>query len=91
MFTAKVVGNVVATQKDEGLVGAKLLIISPLYGSSKKKDCLVAIDIVGAGIGERVLVAKGSAARKVDRFKSAPIDMAIVGIIDDIDLDESEL
>lgn len=91
MFTAKVVGNVVATQKDEALVGTKLLIVSPLYGSSKKRDCLVAIDIVGAGIGERVLVAKGSAARKVNRLKNAPIDMAIVGIIDEIEIDENEL
>ncbi|PUU87152.1 ethanolamine utilization protein EutN [Halanaerobium congolense] len=90
MFTAKVVGNVVATQKDESLRGSKLLVIKPLFGKAKKEDCFVAIDIVGAGVGERVLVAKGSAARKVDQFSDSPIDMAIVGIIDDIELDESE-
>jgi len=45
MFTAKVVGNVVATQKDESLRGSKLLVIRPLFGKPKKEDCLVAIDI----------------------------------------------
>ena len=89
MFTARVVGNVVATQKDQGLVGTKLLLVHPLYGEFKKEKCLVAVDSVGAGIGERVLVTKGSAARETDHFKGSPIDHAIVGIIDEIDLDES--
>lgn len=89
MFSAKVVGNVVATQKDQGLVGTKLLIVCPLYEEFKKENCLIAVDSVGAGIGELVLVASGSGARKTNHFEGSPIDLAIVGIIDEIELDES--
>ncbi|CCU77908.1 Ethanolamine utilization protein EutN/carboxysome structural protein Ccml, putative [Halanaerobium saccharolyticum subsp. saccharolyticum DSM 6643] len=89
MLIAKVVGNVVATQKDEGLVGTKLLIICPLYEEFRKEKCVVAVDSVGAGIGETVLVVKGSSARLTDHLKSSPIDHAIIGIIDEIELDES--
>ncbi|ADQ14437.1 EutN/CcmL family microcompartment protein [Halanaerobium hydrogeniformans] len=89
MFSARVVGNVVATQKDKGLVGTKLLIVCPLYEEFKKEKCLVAVDSVGAGIGETVLVASGSGARKTNQFEGSPVDLAIVGIIDEIELDES--
>jgi len=89
MYTAKVVGNVVATQKDEGLVGTKLLIVCPLFEEFKKEKCVVAVDSVGAGIGETVLVVKGSSARNTDHLKDSPVDHAIIGIIDEIELDES--
>jgi ethanolamine utilization protein EutN len=89
MFIAKVVGNVVATQKDEGLVGTKLLIVCPQFEEFRKEKCVVAVDSVGAGIGETVLVVKGSSARLTDHLKSSPIDHAIIGIIDEIELDES--
>lgn len=88
MYAAKVVGNVVATQKDEGLLGSKLLVICPLYQEFNKENCKIAVDCVGAGNGERVLVTKGSSVRKTGAFKDSPVDLAIVGIIDQIEIDE---
>ena len=79
MIIGKVVGSVVSTRKCENLVGKKLMIIEPL----KKEGQFVAIDVVGAGIGEIVLVAMGSAARMSTGVENAPVDAAIVGIIDD--------
>lgn len=80
MFIAKVVGTVVATRKNEKLVGSKLLIVESLESKFKR---LVAVDNVGAGIGETVLVSEGSAARIGCGLEDSPIDAAIVGIIDD--------
>jgi ethanolamine utilization protein EutN len=76
-----VVGNVVSTRKHEDLVGNKLLLVRPLEGKEEKK--LVAIDVVGAGIGDAVLIAKGSSARCACFKKDAPVDAAIVGILDE--------
>lgn len=81
MVVGKVVGSVVATRKNERLLGSKFMIVEPLDGM----DCrgrIVAVDNVGAGIGETVLVALGSAARIGCGQSEAPIDAAIVGIID---------
>lgn len=86
MFVAKVVGTVVATRKDENLVGLKLMVIQPLDSQEQPSgQTLVAADSVGAGVGERVLVVKGSPARLVIQNKSAPVDTAIVGIIDEME------
>ncbi len=82
MVVGKIVGSVVATRKNENLVGSKFLIVEPLETMSDKNR-LVAIDNVGAGIGEIVLVAQGSAARIGCNLADSPIDAAIVGIIDD--------
>ena len=82
MVVGKIVGSVVATRKNENLVGSKFLIVEPLETMSDKNR-LVAIDNVGAGIGEIVLVAQGSAARIGCNLEDSPIDAAIVGIIDD--------
>ena len=81
MIIGKIVGSVVSTRKNEKLIGSKFMIVETLAdtGSFKK---LVAVDNVGAGIGELVLVATGSAARIGCDAESAPIDAAIVGIID---------
>ncbi len=79
MIAGKVVGSIVSTRKCESLVGKKLMIVEPV----EKGDRLVAIDQVGAGIGEMVLVALGSAARVGCGMDHAPVDAAIVGIIDD--------
>lgn len=81
MIIGKVIGSVVSTRKDENLVGNKFMIVEPLK-SMKVAGNLVATDNIGAGIGEIVLVALGSAAR-VGGAKGAPIDAAIVGIVDD--------
>ena len=80
MIMGKVVGSVVSTRKCENLTGSKFMIVEPVP-SLKIDNRIVAVDRVGAGIGEYVLVTTGSAAR-VDA-PSAPIDAAIVGIIDD--------
>jgi len=82
MIIGKVVGSVVSTRKNDNLVGNKFMIIEPIP-SLKLENRIVAIDNVGAGIGEFVLVAQGSAARIGCNMINAPIDAAIVGIIDD--------
>ncbi len=85
MLIGKVVGTVVSTRKNENLVGHKLLIIEPLkcMNGNVCGNRFVAIDNVGAGEGEYVLVARGSAARIGCGCEYAPVDAAIVGIIDD--------
>lgn len=83
MIVGKVVGSVVSTRKNDKLIGNKFMIVEPVQRMSKHTDQLVAIDNIGAGIGEIVLVAQGSAARFGCGLETAPIDAAIVGIIDD--------
>ncbi len=82
MIVGKVVGSVVATRKNENLTGNKFLIVEP-YRNMGGTGRIVAIDNVGAGIGEDVLVAMGSAARIGCGVKDSPVDAAIVGIVDD--------
>lgn len=84
MLIGKVVGSVVSTRKNENLVGNKFMIVETLDGFGEKKQRFVAVDNVGAGLGEAVLVAIGSAARIGIEQNTAPIDAAIVGIIDDL-------
>ena len=81
MIIGKIVGSVVATRKNERLVGSKFMIVETLAATDGQKR-VVAVDNVGAGIGETVLVATGSAARVGCDQPNAPIDAAIVGIID---------
>lgn len=85
MIIGKVIGSIVSTRKNEKLVGHKLMIIEPLRGMSASGDSkrFIATDNIGAGIGEIVLVARGSAARIGCGCESAPIDAAIVGIVDE--------
>ena len=82
MLIGKVVGSVVSTRKCDNLVGNKFMIVEPIP-SLKIDNRIVAVDKVGAGIGELVLVAQGSAARLGCNDERAPIDAAIVGIIDE--------
>ena len=87
MILAKIVGTVVATRKDERLVASKLLIARPLDPSGKPDgNYLVAIDTVDAGFGETVLIVSGSSARMAAGLKECPVDAAIVGIVDTIDI-----
>ena len=83
MIIGKVVGSLFSTRKSEKLVGNKFLIVEPVESMRNTGSRLVAIDIIGAGIGEYVLVAQGSAARIGCDMADAPIDAAIVGIIDE--------
>ncbi len=83
----RVIGTVVATRKDEKLTGSKLMITQPLNVKLEPiGEAIVAVDTVGAGIGELVFYSRGTAARIAARKMDAPIDAAIVGIIDLIDL-----
>jgi ethanolamine utilization protein EutN len=90
MFIALVIGTVVASRKHERLVGSKIQIVQPLDPRTKtaKGDTLVAVDAVGAGVGEIVLIAQGSAARKALDNESSPVDATIIGIIDQVDVEE---
>ena len=83
MIIGKVVGSLFSTRKSEKLVGNKFMIVEPVESMRNIGSRLVAIGIIGAGIGEYVLVAQGSAARIGCDMADAPIDAAIVGIIDE--------
>jgi ethanolamine utilization protein EutN len=87
MQIATVVGTVVATKKHPALVGAKLLLVQPQTPEGEARGpVLLAIDSVGAGVGERVLVViEGKAAGDALGRRGAPVDAAIVGIIDRVD------
>lgn len=90
MFLAKVVGKVVSTQKNERLIGAKLLMVKKI-GEDENivvNESIVAVDTVGAGIGDTVLVVKGSSAGAVYEDKKIPTDASIVGIVDSVEVDE---
>ena len=87
MILARVVGTVVATRKDPRLEGKKLLIIKPVSPDGKEEaGYIVAVDTVGAGTRELVLSVSGSSARMADGCKDRPVDNAIVGIVDDVDM-----
>ena len=89
MIICKVVGHVWATKKEESIEGSKLMVVeqTDTYGDQSSTETFVAADIVGAGIGERVLVVTGSTARKAFGRDDIPIDAAIVGIIDSLEVD----
>lgn len=82
MIIGKVIGSVVATRKNENLIGNKFMIVEILEGADTVKKRIVAIDNIGAGTGEIVLVAVGSAARIGCGVPDSPVDAAIVGIVD---------
>jgi microcompartment protein CcmK/EutM len=90
MLLAKVAGTVVATRKDERLVSNKLLIVRPIDPTGKPDgNYIVAVDTVDAGFGETVLIVSGSSARMASGMKDCPVDAAIVGIVDHIEVDEA--
>ena len=89
MLLARIVGTVVATRKDPRLVSNKLLVIRPIDPRGKAEGgYLVAVDTVDAGVGETVLIVSGSSARMASGMKDCPVDAAIVGIIDTVDVTE---
>ncbi len=94
MFVAKVTGHVVATQKVDTMVGQKLMIVEPYRVDEADRTRLkatgrtfVAVDTVGAGEGEFVLIVQGSSARLTPETKSLPVDAAIIGIVDSVHVD----
>jgi microcompartment protein CcmK/EutM len=90
VIIGKVVGTVVATRKDPRLVSNKLLVVRPAdpRGGTADGNALVAVDTVDAGVGETVLIVSGSSARMAAGLKDCPVDAAVVGIIDNIELNE---
>lgn len=91
MIIARILGTVVSSQKDERLLGKKLLIVRPVnVDGSDTTGYVVAVDTVGAGYHERVLVVAGSSARLAAGMKDVPVDAAIVGVIDTVDITKGE-
>lgn len=94
MFVAKVTGSLVSTQKVDAMVGRKLLVVEPYRLDPEGRASLVttgrtfvAVDTVGAGEGEFVLVTQGSSARLTPETKNLPIDTVIIGIVDSVHVD----
>jgi len=89
MILAKIVGTVVATRKDERLQSAKLLVSRPMDPTGKPEGTyLVAVDTVDAGVGETVLIVSGSSARMASGLKDCPVDAAIIGVVDHVEIDK---
>ena len=93
MFLARVEGSVVATKKDPSMSGRKLLVLRPQLVDDKDpskfragSNTIIAVDSVGAGIGELVLFCQGSSARLAPNLKEAPVDAVIIGIVDVVDV-----
>lgn len=96
MFVAKVTGSVVATQKVASMVGQKLLIVEPYRIDEADRSQLkstgrtfVAVDTVGAGYGEYVLIVQGSSARLTPETKQLPVDATIIGIVDTVHVEQA--
>src|SRR6266487_4801293 len=93
MFLARVEGSIVATKKDPSMAGRKLLLLRPQLVDDKDPtkfrpgvNTIVAVDSVGAGVGEMVLFCQGSSARLAASLKEAPVDAVIIGIVDCVDV-----
>lgn len=87
MFLGKVIGSVWATQKEEGMDNLKLMIVQPL--DLRERDAgqtVIAADRIGAGVGEKVIVSRGSPARVLFSGKAVPVDAIIVGIVDSYEI-----
>lgn len=96
MFVAKVTGSLISTQKVDAMVGYKLLIVEPYRVDAQDRTRLtttgrtfVAVDMLGAGVGEYVLITQGSSARLTPETKNMPIDTVIVGIVDQVHVDRT--
>jgi ethanolamine utilization protein EutN len=89
MILARIVGTVVATRKDDRLVSSKLLVARPIDPHGKAEGTyLVAVDTVDAGFGETVLIVSGSSARMASGLKDCPVDAAVVGIVDTVQIND---
>ncbi|MDR2440054.1 MAG: EutN/CcmL family microcompartment protein [Planctomycetaceae bacterium] len=97
MFIAKIVGSIVSTQKVESMIGKKLLVVEPYRLNNDHTEInstgrtLVAVDTVGAGENEFVLVVQGSSARQTPETKPLPVDATIIGILDSINIDKRKI
>ena len=98
MFIARVTGSVVSTQKIGSMTGHKLLVVEPYRLEGEKRDTLVstgrtfiAIDALGAGENDYVLITQGSSARLTPETKDLPIDAVIIGIVDTVHIDKTNV
>src|SRR6187549_1322604 len=98
MFLARVEGAIVSTKKDPSMNGRKLLLVRPQLVDDKDPtkfrpgaNTIVAVDSVGAGVGELVLFCQGSSARLAPNLKDAPVDAVIIGIVDTVDVFGKEI
>ena len=98
MFIAQVTGSVVSTQKVASMTGHKLLVVEPYRLESEKRESLVttgrtfiAVDTLGAGEGDFVLIVQGSSARLTPETKELPIDAVIIGIVDTVHIDKTDV
>ncbi len=82
MITAKLISSIWATRKSELINGYKLMLVEVIGGTESGKRMVVA-DVIGAGIGDRVIVSEGSCARRMFEDDKIPIDAAVIGIIDE--------
>lgn len=96
MLIAKVTGSMVSTEKVASMVGHKLLLVEPYRLDPKTREALVttgrsmvAVDALGAGVGEMVLLTQGSSARLTPETKSLPIDTVVIGIIDSVHVEQA--
>lgn len=96
MFVAKVTGSLVSTQKVSTMVGFKLLIVEPYRVEPQQRQSIVttgrtfvAVDTLGAGEGDFVLITQGSSARLTPETKNLPIDTVVIGIVDKVQLDQA--
>jgi ethanolamine utilization protein EutN len=98
MFVAKVTGSVVATEKVETMRGHKLLVVEPFRLEQKGRDKLVstgrtfvAVDMLGAGVDDFVLISQGSSARFTPETQKLPIDCVVIGIVDTVSIENGEV
>ncbi len=95
MFIAKVIGSLVSTQKIDAMVGYKLLVVEPFRLDAEQRSTLtttgrtfVAVDTLGAGVGDYVLIAQGSSARLTQETKNMPIDTLVIGLVDRVHVED---
>ena len=98
MFIAKVTGSLVSTQKVDSMKGQKLFVVEPMRINEKSKSELtgtgrtfIAVDVVGAGEGETVLIVQGSGARFCEETKKLPVDCTIIGIVDSVNVGDATI
>ncbi|HHV09601.1 MAG TPA: EutN/CcmL family microcompartment protein [Clostridiales bacterium] len=91
MKIGRVIGNIWATRKEERLAGLKLLIVQPIniIDGTNDKVPIIAADIIGAGVGETVILVGGSSARGAAGGMEIPVDATVVGIVDDKEIDQN--
>ncbi|WP_281974681.1 EutN/CcmL family microcompartment protein [Halobacillus litoralis] len=88
MIVGEVIGNIWATRKEDGLVGLKFLVVKPDHQTSIQEGAtFVAVDRIGAGVGDKVMVTRGSASSHIEDNPAIPIDALIIGIIDSVEVE----